>query len=103
MSENLSQPQTQSGPCGGGPCDEAQQHVWDYLDGELCEGDCEGIKAHLAQCTPCRELFDSEQRMKDAVSRACGCDEAPQDLRSKITAMVSALRSEACGGKPTSD
>ena len=83
-------------PCTAGPCNEASEHVWDYLDGELNDGDCARIKEHLAECEPCRHTFATEQRMKDAVSRACGCDAAPQDLKSKVVAMVAALRSESC-------
>lgn len=103
MSENITSG-TAAQPCGC-PCSEAKQHVWDYLDGEMADGDCGRIRAHLADCDSCRETYDSEQRMKDAVSRACGCDQAPQDLKSKVLAMVDALRREACskGAKTEAD
>lgn len=93
------QESAQASPCSGGPCTDAQDHVWDYLDGELNDGDCGRIKSHLESCDHCRETFDSEQKMKDAVSRACGCDAAPQDLRSRVVAMVAALRLESCRKK----
>lgn len=85
-------------PCGGGPCSEAQEHVWDFLDGEMTDGDCARIRSHIEDCETCKTLFDSEQRIKQAVSRACGCESAPQDLKGKIVAMISALRIESCGG-----
>ncbi len=90
-----------SEPCNDGPCNEAKGHLWDYLDGELTGGDCDRIKSHIKECPPCDELFRNEQKVKDAVSRACGCEQAPPDLQNRITAMVGRLRSEACGG--TSD
>lgn len=80
----------------GCPCSEAQDHVWDYLDGELTEQDCGRIREHLSTCESCARTFDTEQKMKDAVSRACGCDEAPQDLRSRVAALVEGLRRESC-------
>lgn len=89
---------TDDSPCTGGPCSEAQQHVWDFLDGEMTESDCARIRSHIEQCQTCKSLFDNEQKIKSAVSRACGCESAPQALKGKIVALVSALRLEACGG-----
>lgn len=92
-----------AGPCTEGPCMEAQQHLWDYLDGELSSGDCAKIKAHVESCPPCEEMFNSEKKIKDAVHRACGCESAPQDLRSRVASMIAALKLEACGGKSTAN
>ena len=89
---------TDGSPCSGGPCSEAQEHVWDFLDGEMKESDCARIRSHIEECPTCKSLFDNEQKIKSAVSRACGCESAPQDLKGKIVALLSALRLEACGG-----
>jgi len=87
-------------PCNEGPCTEAQSHLWDYIDGELDDVDCTRIRTHLEECPPCGQMFKNERKVKDAVARACGsCEDVPQDLRSRVVAMVSQLRSEACGGK----
>ncbi len=86
------------GACSDGPCSEATSHLWDYLDGELSEGDCARIKAHVGECPPCEDLFKNEKKIKDAVSRACGCEHAPQDLRGRVITMIAALRLESCGG-----
>ncbi len=87
-----------AGPCTDGPCTEAQEHLWDYLDGEMSAGDCAKIKAHIEDCPPCLEMFNNEQKVKDAVHRACGCESAPQDLRSRVTSLIASLKLEACGG-----
>jgi mycothiol system anti-sigma-R factor len=84
--------------CTEGPCTEAKNHLWDYLDGELDPGDCARIKAHVQKCPPCEQLFSGEKKIKDAVSRACGCEHAPQDLRGRIISMIATLRAESCGG-----
>jgi len=86
------------GACTEGPCTEAKSHLWDYLDGEMNAGDCARIKQHVQECPPCEQLFASEQKIKDAVSRACGCEHAPQDLRGRVVSMIAALRLESCGG-----
>ncbi len=86
------------GACSEGPCTEAKSHLWDYLDGEMEGADCARIREHVEHCPPCDDLFRNEQKIKDAVSRACGCEHAPQDLRGRIVAMIASLRIESCGG-----
>lgn len=88
----------EAGACTEGPCTEAKNHLWDYLDGEMSAGDCARIKKHVQECPPCEQLFSGEQKIKDAVSRACGCEHAPQDLRGRIVSMIATLRLESCGG-----
>lgn len=78
------------------PCSEANEHVWNYLDGELGEQDCSRIKEHLAECKECRDQYESEQSLKDAVSRSCGCDEVPITLRAEISVLVARLRNQSC-------
>lgn len=85
-------------PCAeGGRCADAEQHVWDYLDGEMGSKDCARISEHVASCPPCEAMFKNEKKLKDAVSRACGCEEAPQDLRGRIATRLAQLRAEHCG------
>ncbi|MFZ1361993.1 MAG: mycothiol system anti-sigma-R factor [Candidatus Nanopelagicales bacterium] len=80
----------------GCPCSEANEHVWNYLDGELSEQDCSRIKEHLAVCKECRDQYESEQSLKEAVSRSCGCDEVPITLRAEISVLVARLRNQSC-------
>ena len=98
MSDDATKLPAGAGPCTNGPCTEAQQHLWDYLDGEMSEGDCAKIKAHIEECPPCAETFNNEAKFKEAVQRACGCESAPQDLRSRVVSMIAAFKLEACGG-----
>ena len=100
MSEEVRPQKTDASPCGGNesPCLEAKEHVWDFIDGELGPDDCARIKSHVDACDTCVQLFHSEQKIKDVVARACGCEPAPQDLRGRISAMLQRLRIETCGG-----
>lgn len=87
-----------AGTCNDGfPCNEATEHLWEYVDGELGVQDCARIKKHVEACPPCGQLFQAERKVKDAVARACGCESAPQDLRGRVVAMVAQLRIEMCG------
>lgn len=93
------QSQSSSGlEAAGCPCSEATEHVWNYLDGELDDQNCARIKEHLISCAPCQDQYSSEQQLKEAVSRSCGCEEVPITLRAEITVLFARLRNESCGG-----
>lgn len=82
------------GPCSSGECDEALGHVWEVLDGELDESNCERIRAHVAECETCAGLYHSQRVFKTVVARACGCERAPEDLTTRVTARIAELRVE---------
>ena len=98
MTDDATKLPADAGPCTDGPCSDAKNHLWDYLDGELSDGDCAKIKAHIEECPPCGEEFRNEAKVKEAVHRACGCEHAPQDLRSRVISMIAAFKLDACGG-----
>ena len=89
--------------CTEGPCAEAQEHVWEVIDGEMSAEDCARIRAHFEACPPCDEVYHSERKVKDVVARACGCESAPQDLRGRVTALIVRLRIETCGSARVAD
>lgn len=93
---------TDSG-CTEGPCVEAQEHVWEVIDGEMSADDCARIRAHFEACPPCDEVYHNERKVKDVVARACGCESAPQDLRGRVTALIVRLRIETCGSAKATD
>jgi anti-sigma factor (TIGR02949 family) len=65
-------------------CQQALDHLYEYLDGELTPLAEAAIKAHLAVCAPCFALFGFEQaylRFLEARTRAQG---APPALRRRI-------------------
>lgn len=99
MSDQGAPTDANSTPCSDGPCNEAKEHLWVYIDGELSADDCQRIKAHIEACPPCEQLFRNERTVKDVVARACGCESAPQDLRGRVIARLKQLRIETCGGR----
>ena len=65
-------------------CNEACEHLYEYLDAELTAETTVEIKRHLKECTPCLEHFGFEEaflRFLEARAAAVG---APPELRRRI-------------------
>lgn len=85
--------------CGGCPCEQATQQLWDYLDDELDSLARDQISDHLGRCPTCAQLLHDESALKQLVARACSHDSAPQELRAWVTTQFAAWRIEVCGGQ----
>ncbi|MDH6116452.1 mycothiol system anti-sigma-R factor [Kitasatospora sp. GAS204B] len=88
----------------GGPhatdCGEVLDHLYEFLDNEMAEGDCAKLREHFDECSPCLEKYGLEQAIKALIKRSCGCDDAPSDLRSKVLARIDSIRAGQRGGEP---
>jgi anti-sigma factor (TIGR02949 family) len=73
-------------------CSEVLDHLYEYLDNEMGEGDCAKLRQHFDECSPCLEMYGLEQAIKALVKRSCGCDTAPTDLRGKVLARIDRIR-----------
>jgi len=73
-------------------CSEVLDHLYEYLDNEMGEGDCVKLREHFDECSPCLEKYGLEQAIKALVKRSCGCDTAPSDLRGKVLARIEHIR-----------
>ena len=73
-------------------CSEVLDHLYEYLDNEMGEGDCAKLREHFDECSPCLEKYGLEQAIKALVKRSCGCDTAPSDLRGKVLARIEHIR-----------
>ena len=74
-------------------CSEVLDHLYEYLDQEMPEGDCEKIQVHFDECSPCLEKYGLEQAVKKLVKRCCGQDDVPTDLRAKVMGRIDLIRS----------
>jgi mycothiol system anti-sigma-R factor len=70
------------------PCSSVLERVYEYIDNEMADDDCATVKEHLDECAPCLAEFGLEQTVKALVQRSCGCDQAPEQLRSKVLAKI---------------
>ncbi len=76
------------------PCAEVIDHLYEYLDNELPDGDCAKIRQHLDECAPCLREYGLEEAVKSLVKRSCGCDDVPGDLRVRVLARIQQVRVE---------
>jgi mycothiol system anti-sigma-R factor len=73
-------------------CSEVLQRVYEYLDGELDLDAIGKISQHLDECGPCLSEYDLDLVLKALVKRTCGCDRAPEELRTRILLKISQVR-----------
>ncbi|NJQ05170.1 mycothiol system anti-sigma-R factor [Streptomyces lonarensis] len=79
-------------------CGEILDHLYEYLDSEMPDGDRAKFRLHMDECSPCLEKYGLEQSVKKLVKRCCGQDDVPADLRAKVLERIETIRS---GGTPT--
>ncbi|KIQ63593.1 MULTISPECIES: mycothiol system anti-sigma-R factor [Kitasatospora] len=83
-------------------CGEVLDHLYEFLDNEMPEGDCAKLRVHFDECSPCLEKYGLEQAIKALIKRSCGCDDTPTDLRAKVLARIDSIRaSQRPGEGPT--
>jgi mycothiol system anti-sigma-R factor len=58
-------------------CEDVLQQLWEYLDGELPEGDADEIRLHLSECADCNPQYEFQLRFLDALVRAYAAREVP--------------------------
>ncbi len=76
------------------PCVEVIDHLYEYLDNELPDGDCSKIRHHLEECAPCLREYGLEEAVKSLVKRSCGCDDTPVEVRVRVLARIEQVRVE---------
>ncbi|GAB3665763.1 hypothetical protein GCM10027589_30540 [Actinocorallia lasiicapitis] len=70
------------------PCNEVLARVYTYIDGELEDTSCSEIKHHLDECGPCLREYGLEESVKNLVSKSCGKDPVPDDLKAKVLGRI---------------
>ncbi|WP_301126301.1 mycothiol system anti-sigma-R factor [Streptomyces cacaoi] len=73
-------------------CSEVLDHLYEYLDREMPDGDREKYREHFDECSPCFEKYGLEREVKKLVKRCCGHDDVPSDLRAKVMNRIEVIR-----------
>ena len=73
-------------------CSEVLDHLYEFLDREMPDGDFAKFEVHFDECSPCLEKYGLEQAVKKLVKRCCGHDDVPADLRSKVMGRIELVR-----------
>ncbi|MFE5586967.1 mycothiol system anti-sigma-R factor [Kitasatospora sp. NPDC056531] len=81
-------------------CGEVLDHLYEFLDNEMPEGDCAKLRVHFEECSPCLKQYGLEQAIKALIKRSCGCDDTPTDLRGKVLARIDSIRAGQRSGEP---
>ncbi len=75
-------------------CADVMYRIYEYLDGEMDQGDMALVAEHLQECRPCLAQHDLEVALKSLVQRSCGCDRAPAALRMQVLQRITMVRFE---------
>ena len=70
-------------------CNKTLQELYQFLDGQLTEGDRAHIAHHLDDCSPCLEAFDFEAELRAVIRNRC-TDTVPESLRQRIARAIEA-------------
>ncbi len=64
-------------------CKEFCDMFSDYIDGDVCESECDSIEEHLQDCPPCDLLFESFRRSINVCNQGIS-DEIPEAVRDRL-------------------
>lgn len=65
-------------------CEEAVEHLFEYLDGELGDEESAQVAEHFEVCRRCYPRLEFERSFMEAVRRVRGGDGAPPELRDRV-------------------
>lgn len=69
-------------------CQECEKVIWQYLDGELEGVSTEDLQRHLEECRECFSHAEFERQLKELVRRSCGGEQAPPELRERLSRLL---------------
>src|SRR5699024_8665152 len=72
-------------------CEEALEHLYEYLAAEMCEIQLGGLRAHIEESATCLDAISRERELRIVLSRSCA-DVAPDTLRMRVRTQLTLLR-----------
>lgn len=75
-------------------CQEALNHLYEFLDGEITPDSHDQISHHLHECGPCLQEYDVERIVKSIVARSCA-EVAPAQLKTRLMAQLGIAHNQA--------
>lgn len=80
-------------------CAQAIEQLFEFLDAEIDDERGDLIRVHLASCETCLAEYDVVDHIKALVKRSCG-EQAPAELRARIRAQLTVVRTEIDAARP---
>lgn len=72
-------------------CEEALEHLQEYIDCEMSEVDTVRLRQHIGECATCRAEVGVEQRLRTLLRRSC-VEQAPVHLRERVLTQITVIR-----------
>lgn len=70
-------------------CRDAITVVQEYLDGALEDMSAEQVRVHFERCSACYPHLRYERAFREALARVAGGQCAPEELRRRVTELLS--------------
>ncbi|WP_124055263.1 mycothiol system anti-sigma-R factor [Arcanobacterium ihumii] len=77
--------------CG---CSDVVESLFELLDHQVPEERAQVLYSHGEECPHCSEQIAAEMKIREIVRRSC-CEEAPAELRTRISRLVVQYRYES--------
>ena len=74
------------------PCNQTQNQLHGYLDGELDALGAANFEKHLEACPDCQKVLETEESLRRSLQQASLYGRAPRSLQNKIAEMLPAPR-----------
>lgn len=68
-------------------CERALKRLVEFVDGELSEGEHDGVEQHLRICRDCCSRMEFESRLKERLS-ALSSDDVPSTTRDRVRELI---------------
>lgn len=65
-------------------CEEALPKLWDFLDGELADGEAEALRKHLEVCRRCYPAYDFQRAYLEYTRRLASREQARPEFRKRL-------------------
>src|SRR5699024_2200365 len=72
-------------------CEEALEHLYEYLDAEMSDVQLSRLRAHIEECTTCLDEVSRERELRIVLKRSCA-EVAPDTLRMRVRTQLTLLR-----------
>ncbi len=78
-------------------CEKAKRDLEEFLRNEICVGEAQDIRDHIAQCAECADEHRVQVVLKEVVQRACNKEAAPESLRDQLIARIREMQASHAG------
>ncbi len=64
-------------------CQELMERFSEYLDGEMCDEECQELLGHLEECACCKNCLETLRQTKNLLNKM-PAEDMPADLKERL-------------------